>query len=119
MGDAKTPINEMREASIKLRRAAADAHGGPWAMSDVGIALIAADVQPYGAPCVADRLHEGDVRWMILVNPELAEPLASWLESEAAAHEELGVHPTLGPGRSARAALAVARVINNTEGARS
>lgn len=77
----KTLSDELRAAARKLREAAADAHGGPWGMADVGIAVISADVQSYGAPCVADRLYEGDARWMVLTNPLLAEPLASWLES--------------------------------------
>lgn len=33
--------------------------------------------------CEEDSIREGDVAWICLVNPELAEPLAAWLEDTA------------------------------------
>ncbi|MFI7114002.1 hypothetical protein ACIBK9_47330 [Nonomuraea sp. NPDC050227] len=117
----KTLSDELRAAAAKLREAAADAHGGPWGMADVGIAVISADVQPYGAPCVADRLYEGDARWMVLTNPLLGEPLASWLETTSHVIDSfrLPTHPLHEPCDdpccyTAHHALAVARVLNGT-----
>ncbi|MFI7644100.1 hypothetical protein [Nonomuraea sp. NPDC049400] len=80
----KTIADELREAAAKLREKAENAPHGPWHWEGTypqrisnAAAIVVADtftgpeVPPYGA------------EWITLVSPELAEPLASWLEKAA------------------------------------
>ncbi|WP_431897863.1 hypothetical protein [Nonomuraea sp. bgisy101] len=109
MADTKiNPVEELGTAAAKLRHTAAEAHGGPWARCDVGVAVISADVQLYGAPCIADRLYEPDADWITLAHPGLAEPLAAWLDDHASDHSTYDC----GWDDSECPALSLAREIN-------
>lgn len=80
----KTVAEELKAAAKKLRDKAKNAPHGPWhiegaypqRISNPAAIVIAdtftgPDVPPYAA------------QWITLVSPELAEPLASWLEKAA------------------------------------
>lgn len=89
---------ELRAAAARLRKTAACAHGGPWAVGEDGATIWSADIRPYGAPCVAIRLDCGDATWIAMMHPGLAERLANLLDDladEAEATYATEVH--LGP----------------------
>lgn len=98
-----TPAEELHHAAATVRAAAAEATPGPWT-----------DEQHHGVTCApgdyiavgpyVDVMHPGDTRWIALMSPSTAEPLAAWLESEADAFA--GFQHGHGPP------LALAREIN-------
>lgn len=103
---------ELTDAAVLLRRThAAVNYDSPWGLADdVPGLVVSGDLRPWGAPTVARDLDEGVADWVVLMQPALAEPLAAWLDSEAArlestAHPEW--HETVAPH-----AFAIARAIN-------
>ncbi|GII84562.1 hypothetical protein Ssi03_25520 [Sphaerisporangium siamense] len=126
-----TPAEELRAAAARLRERAEQATPGPWSVGnddviglgieqtgrgsftyDAQIARVLEDYERdeenYGNRELGTT--EGDARWMALVHPGLAEPLAAWLESwDDVNVSEHGPHLD-----DWRHALAVARVINGT-----
>ncbi|MFI7691742.1 hypothetical protein ACIBQ6_21925 [Nonomuraea sp. NPDC049655] len=95
----KTVADELREAAAKLRETAKAAPPGPWGVNgpwwwevthyeqdvtscivtDPGNEPIAVLAPPYNRHADAEKAAP----WIRLVNPLLAEPLASWLEEYA------------------------------------
>lgn len=157
-----TPAEELRDAAKALRDTAAKATRGPWVFfqtitrndldEDMAWTVCrpvcekangsecdpdcGADVLQTGAEgCEHDYIAQGDVVWMTLVHPGLAEPFADMLEhiaddmsdDQAVEREHIHtdgttfrlVHPTspsldLGPRFDWTAALRTARQINGT-----
>lgn len=99
----KTIADELREAAARLRETAKDAPPGPWGVNgpwwwevthheqditscivtEPGNEPVAVLAPPYNRHPAAEKAGP----WIRLVNPLLAEPLASWLERVA---EEFG-----------------------------
>lgn len=133
-------VEELRQAAKRLREAAAAATPGPWEHVSTlpdGIRprwILGPPVDPNDPYSAADVLavtgvmadaladvaepdeiiSDGDMDWIALVNPALAEPLAAWLDDTADHYEWLIDH-----GARAETALeqvshglAVARHIN-------
>jgi hypothetical protein len=135
----RTPAEELRAAAKRLRETAKEAtpvHGQPYGWdgfsekhAELGRAVV------YGGPgvdgyrtgtvfefkewtdceeCV--RPTEGDVEWMTLVDPGLAEPLAAWLDAHGRDLEGAGGTlanlSTCDSPADVKHALAVARVLN-------
>jgi hypothetical protein len=76
-----TPIEELRAAAEKLRKMADDL-GEWWYDSDM------LHVRDRNGDLVS-RAYEGEGRWMALLGPQLAEPLAAWLDAEADCQEAI------------------------------
>lgn len=114
----KTIADELREAATRLRKIGSKVMPGPWESLNDGDRLVAwrnvpgTDFDDDMEYVFDEPLEKETAEWVALVNPDLAEPLAAWLEEAADTVDELGVHPVLGPGERTRAALAVARVLN-------
>lgn len=124
-----TPAEELRAAATKLREAAAKATRGPWVYyqtttrsdhdEDVAWTVCrplclkdnngdecepdcGADVLRTGAEnCEHDYISQGDVEWMTLVDPGVAEPLAKWLEAAADHWDAVRVAGATPPGPEA------------------
>ncbi|SEN89540.1 hypothetical protein, partial [Nonomuraea pusilla] len=145
----KTLSDELRQAARLVRENARGTAAGPWKAAPVWspdaavTSAVYSHAYPTGTPeseVVASgqkRYRKGglrnpcNARWIALMNPDLAEPLASWLEETARnAHnhqpapdyvEGLDVEWCLGCQdeeceglRNVRAALAVARALNGS-----
>ena len=112
IGIKMTITDELKTAADKLRTTAYGALSGPWQSLDDGDRLIALnDTGRAWATVLEEPVgHAGTAAWIALANPELAQPLADWLESAAKEFitEEWTDCPT------AACAVAVARVINGT-----
>ena len=114
----KTIADVLREAAARLRKIGSKVMPGPWESLNDGDRLVAwrnvpgTDFDDDMEYVFDEPLEKETAEWVALVNPDLAEPLAAWLEEAADTVDELGVHPVLGPGERTRAALAVARVLN-------
>jgi hypothetical protein len=96
-----TPADELRAAATHIREAARGAANGPWKAAPVWSpdAAVTSAVYSYAYPTgtpesevVASgqkRYPKGglrnpcNARWIALMNPLLAEPLAAWLEETA------------------------------------
>lgn len=97
----ETPADELREAASRLRGESADTTPGPWRRHDTHL-----DRGGHTATVLTNRTNINDTelvawlpsrsnepwadhpcwsnsRWIALVHPGLAEPLASWLEETA------------------------------------
>lgn len=122
----KTIAEELREAAVRLRGESAEATPGPWHRHDTHL-----DTGGHTATVMTTRENINDVelvawlpswshepwadspcwsnsRWIALMHPGLAGPLASWLEAEALLWEKRG---NSADGHTFHA-LAVARVLN-------
>ena len=141
MTDIIQPADELRAAAAKIRDIAGPTTPGPWtdrSTDDTGawpIMIVGGDDSPgdgRGEPVLI--VHESvteeivareDATWIALAGPQIAEPLAAWLEGAAddlGGAEEYLARTAPGetfdpfeyvdePG-SVRAALRVARAIN-------
>lgn len=80
----KTVAEEMREAADRLRIKAADITlaPGPWVVDRYGDSVYSGELEEPDALCVAETTVSA-AAWITLVNPLMAEPLASWLEEYA------------------------------------
>lgn len=132
-----TPAEELRTAAATLRETAAQATRGPWVwyptlgerhkdgyawtitrpwcnkgMPDGCESDCGSNVLTTGAEgCEEDNVGEGDVMWICLTNPLMAEPLAAWLEW-AATQDDMNALRAPRHRVDLTEALAVARVIN-------
>ena len=109
----KTIASELREAAARLRTAGAVASKPPWRREGQAIAT--------GSGMAALAYNGVDATWIELAAPDLAEPLASWLEKTAHIVDSfrLPSHPEHEPCDdpccyTAHHALAVARVLNGS-----
>jgi hypothetical protein len=128
-----TPVQELRRAAVRLRELAARATPGPWehvstgagegrprwilgAPTEPGDAWSAADVIAITDDMVAalqditepDRIiSDGDMDWIATVGPQIAPPLAEWLEDTADWLEQWDTEPS-----DDHPALILARAIN-------
>jgi putative intracellular protease/amidase len=118
-GQPDSPAAELRAAAQLLRERAAATTAGDWrAMPDVligGWAVAASPTSDEG-PYFGTFIGEGDARWIALMHPGVGEPLADWLERQAATWStSVPVHDTCTPATcTATAALAVARALLGT-----
>lgn len=140
----KTVAEELKTAAAKLRKVAAGATSGRWVCGDlegqmdygmqVAISTddaLIAEINLRAADAAWHYMRNqavSDGQWIALASPELAEPLASWLESAAVWHDETTVvltdpnhvlHHACGGVAGEDCAcfahpLAVARVLNGT-----
>lgn len=113
MADSKTEqtvAEELRQAADRLRAKAADITlaPGPWVVDRHGDSVYSGEPEEPDALCVAETTVSA-AAWITLVNPLMAEPLASWLES---AVWVAGEHPQ---DPDYAGALAVARVLNGSQ----
>jgi hypothetical protein len=84
----------LRQAAQVLRDRAGEATSGPWSASEdtehgfrVGTADGAAWVAWTGSADDEPDQSRADARWISLMHPGLAGPLADWLEHAAKAHD--------------------------------
>ena len=80
-----TPAEELNTAATILREAGGNATAGDW-QADPAHETSDFDVNsvgPKGAAPIAYDVDEADSRWVVVAQPSLAEPLATWLEAEA------------------------------------
>jgi hypothetical protein len=105
----KTVAEEIREAASRLRGESAETTPGPWRRHDTHL-----DRGGHTATVLTERRELNDVelvawlpswshepwadkpcwansRWIALVHPGLAEPLAAWLEQAAVWHDQTTV----------------------------
>lgn len=128
-----TPGQELRQAAATLRESAAKTTRGPWTRTPDSHTATYGDnfIANWGGEYLDSVANAGDgenaacdATWICLVNPLLAEPLASLLDHFAAKYERLqemfstsvrGPDDRLADGEPklhVDFALAVARVIN-------
>lgn len=93
-----TPADKLREAARQVRELAGKATPGPWAYQG---AFGTGFVYPADAPpeqtvaqawIVRAREHNArfaDARWIAALSPDVAEPLAAWLDAAADQAESL------------------------------
>jgi hypothetical protein len=124
----QTVAEELRQAARQIREAVRGTASGPWKASPVWSpdAAVTSAVYSYAYPTgtpesevVASglkRYRKGglrnpcNARWIALMNPDVAEPLAAWLESwDGVELREDGPLP-----EDFKHALAVARALNGT-----
>ncbi|SET50975.1 hypothetical protein [Nonomuraea wenchangensis] len=124
----KTLAGELREAAARLRESGGNALAGPWESLDNGDRLVAwrnvpgTDFDDDFEYVLDEPLEKETAEWMALVNPLLAEPLASWLEKTAKKFDDEvrgRLHDTCDGAIGEdcycfREALAVARVLNGS-----
>jgi hypothetical protein len=100
-----TAAERLRAAADLIEQTAAQATPGPWQPE---YALVSRQVQAVfvdcpGEDCLHDRFAhadgtcaigsfeaDGDNRWAILTNPNLAAPLAAWLRERASYSDAVG-----------------------------
>jgi hypothetical protein len=114
------PAALLRQAAEKLRETAKHATPGPWSAeesTEYGFRVGTADQKAwvawtgeYDDEPVESR---ADARWIALMSPALAGPLADWLESEASYWANVYVGQPMPPRD--HLALAVARTILGKE----
>lgn len=131
MGETETQTSiggELRAAAATVREAARGTAAGPWKAAPVwspdsaSTSAVYSHAYPTGtveSEVVASgqkRYRKGglrnpcNARWIALMNPDMAEPLATWLTFEASVYELI---PADRQGACApEHALAIARVIN-------
>ncbi|MFB4280816.1 hypothetical protein ACBJ59_36390 [Nonomuraea sp. MTCD27] len=127
--ELKTAAATLRETAAKATRGpwvpypttTADQHDEAWTISRTWCSETEGTCEPdcgqkvlsTGAEgCEEDNIREGDVSWICLTNPLLAEPLAAWLTFEAAIFEQ--IDPDRQGACVPEHALRIARVINGT-----
>lgn len=102
------PVALLREAARLVREHATTATPGPWTTQAFRVGGYVV-IEGVDQERVADTMHGdcqvNDARWIALMSPAIAEPLAAWLD-EAASQVEY-----LPPRRHSAQALAVARAI--------
>lgn len=130
----ETPAETLRRASARVRELGEAAHArGPYSVEG---RCLCFDDEDFEDRCdhresswrvrtevpddptiisyeVAPLGDEGDARWLALMSPALAEPLAAWLELAASSADHIANHRNGAPGEAARtaAALNVARAL--------
>ncbi|MGV9779732.1 hypothetical protein [Streptosporangium sp. NPDC003464] len=126
-----TPAEELRAAAVRLREAAANATPGPWGVGNGEVIGLGIEQTGPGSFAYTAQLArvlddnereednygghdlgstEADAAWIAAMHPDLAEPLAAWLD-EAARHADMNEHRAPRHRRDLTWALAVARVI--------
>lgn len=92
-----TPAEEMRDAARILREVAGNAAPGPWSVGGDEFELEdnLAWLEPEGdgkscGRCTSGTIDLRNARWIALLSPAIAEPLATWLDSSADDAEEIG-----------------------------
>lgn len=82
-----SPAETLRAAATKLRETASNTTPGPWQTKGVGdFGWLVVDADPAGRFSVETEDNEhgrADAAWIALMSPQVAEPLAAWLEDEA------------------------------------
>jgi hypothetical protein len=123
MTQPDSPAAELRTAAKLLRERASAATPGPWHVHEANGFLRVDNArdktrEAWTGKSGADLAEENrdTAEWIALMHPGVGEPLADWLERQAATWStSVPVHDTCTPATcAATAALAVARALLGT-----
>ncbi|MEU0467253.1 hypothetical protein ABZ215_24900 [Amycolatopsis sp. NPDC006131] len=77
---ADSPAVVLRHAAHHIRQLAAKATPGPWTLWDRGVGW---EINELPDTHDGTTFREPDARWIAAMGPQLAEPLAAWLDDVA------------------------------------